>query len=172
MKIFINLLYFNIFVQYHTAEECLSKNIIKNNEKISIKNFKKFNELSFNCTDPLQISEIEIKPNEKQILDDTLNLTGLTIKPSDMFFEIKLKNLKGFNFESNPFKTLKLINYTNEILWGISTSDLKFFFGNILIDDNCSPSLLEQDFSQNFLSFFNLINFKDSRFSEFIPLYI
>ena len=73
---------------------------------IKCDNFDSFDQLNFklllNETRPREISELELSPSNPIILDHTLDLTGIAL-----YKDVKLRNLKGFELESNPFDSVR-----------------------------------------------------------------
>lgn len=65
------------------------------------------------------MSILEFKPNKQLILDNSLNLKGLQLKPvNDMFLTV-FENFKGFDLTSNPFMSnvsIQICQFLTKIL--------------------------------------------------------
>ena len=107
----------------------------RNTETIkTITNFNKLSELDFNqCNESITNSYWKLKPNNKIILDNTLNLKGLSIISTTNIL-IYLSNFKGFDLLSNPFKEIIFIHSSlNFVNWFIDHSNIDFYIDNKLI---------------------------------------
>ena len=68
-----------------------------NNQTVTITNFNNLSQLSFNqCKEPIIVHNWQLKPDEKLILDNTLNLKGLAIITENKFLNciVNLINFK------------------------------------------------------------------------------
>jgi hypothetical protein len=105
-----------------------------------ISDFSCFKDLNFtDCYIPLQkTSALEIRPNKKIILDDSLNMTGLIIASKSRYFGLIFTNIKGIDFKSNYMLDPQLkfeSGYGNEeIFLNLKSSNFDFYFGNQLMD--------------------------------------
>lgn len=89
-----------------------------NDYHVTLSNFERFEQLKFNCESPIRLTIWSIFPFESLILDESLNLTGLTILPIEKTYFVVMYNLKGFDLNFNPFKKLNLRNFNLErIIW-------------------------------------------------------
>ena len=105
----------------------------------TVTDFSNFKDLNFSdCYIPFQkVLTLEIRPNKKIILDDTLNMTGLKIASNNLYFGFMFSNIKGIDF--NPTSLLlKQIKFYQDFSKGIhfnfQLSDFQFYFHNELID--------------------------------------
>ncbi len=68
--------------------------------------FDSFSQLDFkslqNGSEPKKIYELELSPINPIILDSMLDLTGI-----ELYNDVKLRNIKGFEFKSNPFDSVR-----------------------------------------------------------------
>ena len=67
--------------------------------------FDSFDQLNFNpgnTNQPISLYELELEPNNKIMLDNSLDLKNLVITN-----EVKLRKISGFSYEQNPFSKLK-----------------------------------------------------------------
>jgi len=68
-----------------------------------ITNFNNLSQLSFDeCKKSIIVTDWGLKPNKKIILDNTLNLKGLTLLTNNEINFIHLNNFKGFDLLSKP----------------------------------------------------------------------
>ncbi len=124
---------------------CSFDSCLRYNDEFVLSDFSNFNELNFNCTKPINMSQLTIYPNKKIILDNSFNLNKLTIIPNQnqVSFCIKLFNLKGFQMTNyfDPFNQIKFVNFNKyrKIFYIISQSNFDFFISNntISINDQC-----------------------------------
>jgi hypothetical protein len=124
----------------------------RNTETIkTITNFNKLSELDFNqCNESITNSYWKLKPNNKIILDNTLNLKGLSIISTTNIL-IYLSNFKGFDLLSNPFKEIIFIHSSlNFVNWFIDHSNIDFYIDNKLITKkDCFNNTKWQNFLTN-----------------------
>ena len=107
--------------------ECALDSVELDTNKLILKNFKNLNELKFNCSKTFNISILEIRPDNKLLMDNSINFTGLTISALETYFSITLVNINGFDLEANPFTRIKLLNYYLEnIFWFITENLIKY----------------------------------------------
>ena len=137
----------------------------KDNDLRIIQNFDNLDELKFNCSKPIKMSILGLKPKKQIILDKSLNLTGLKIQPNQDNFAIMLENFKGFNLKSNPFED---INFTLSVskLWSISFSNFEFYEKENRIENICDEHLLKEILPKNQFNSFLLTLDSDTKFSE------
>ncbi len=122
--------------------ECPFKQNI-NNETITIENFDNFTQLEFKkCKKPIEISDFGLNPNNKLILDNSLDFKGLKLIPKNKVYNIYLSNFKGFDLLSNPFKEINFLQSAMRYAkWNIHKSNLNFYINNKLLTENeCSNS--------------------------------
>ncbi len=117
--------------------DCPFKSTI-NNQTVTLTNFNNLSQLSFNqCKEPIIVHNWQLKPDEKLILDNTLNLKGLAIITENKFLNciVNLINFKGFDLLSNPFKDINFIGYLSlkHVIWLIEQSNFEFYLNNKLI---------------------------------------
>ena len=125
--------------------ECALDSAELNTNKLILKNFKNFNELKFNCSKPFNISILEIRPDNKLLINNSINFTGLSISALETYFSITLVNINGFDLEANPFTGIKLLNYYLEnIFWFISSSNFEFYLQNKPINEFCDENLFKK----------------------------
>jgi len=119
------------------SDKCPFKETTKtSSQTVTISDFNNLNELSFNQCKTIKISILELKPNKKIILDNSLNLTGLTLTTQTIPFHIKLINFKGFDLLSHPFEDVNFIGNSLEYIdWSIENSNFNFFINNKLITE-------------------------------------
>lgn len=128
---------------------------------LTLENFNNFTQLHLNIKEKKLLADIYFKPRRKLILDDSLDLNRILSNDSTVYcgysnLLISLKNIKGFDLKSNPFKNLKLINLKDNFrvlsIYSLEYSNLDFYIGNELVDDRmCSEQLLQQ-INENFFS--------------------
>lgn len=159
MKKLFYLLLLTLFVnkRIKSIKECSfeTKKSLQDSQIITLTNFDQLSQLEFNCSEPISMGIWEIKPNGQIILDNTLNLTGLSIRSSGIYFSICLFNFKGLDIASNPFSQLHLINYSNEnIWWFLDNSKFDFYLNSVQINHKeCNFTML------NFLSKAQILRF-------------
>lgn len=137
-----------ILMQYQT-KYIKSGNVLERYKVI--KNFNSFNELNFTNFEQVLETNIILMPNKFILLNDSLNLTGLTVNlygfkilnPYSIRFYLCLNNLKGIDLESNPIKTLKAKPEPLDKCYILFNSNFDFYHKNKLIDSgNCDLKLL------------------------------
>ena len=127
-----------------------SSKTYKDNELILLLNFDSFSELQFKCSNPLVTSILALKPNRKLILDDSLNLNGLKIEPTQVEFAILLSDLTGFNLNKNPFRKIQFTNSrVKHILWSIKNTNFDFYHNNISSNNMCDERFFNDTSWQN-----------------------
>ena len=163
MKIIEILFIFIIFIYQtnNTSQSCSFDTAIRDNQLLLISNFDNFSQLSFNCPKPLNMSMLKLNPTRKIFLDDSLNFNQTKITSTQNLFSIILYHIKGFDLKSNPFKTLKLINYPeNYIFWTLTKTDMNFYYKNMLIDEYCNITLLDDNYWSSFLFKASIVQFE------------
>jgi hypothetical protein len=112
---------------------------------IELGNFDNLNQLNFSCNnETLFPSFIEIKPNRKLVLNNSLNFNGSIILPKNNVFSIMLNNFKGFEIQQNPFKYIQFINYKfYDIVLNVKNSNFDFYHNNL--NFFCNESYLIDD---------------------------
>ncbi len=128
-----------------------SKYAYRNNQIMSLNDFDKLEQLSFNCSKVTSMSILELRPKSTIVLDNSLNLIGNQINSTGSIFVILLTNFKGFEINSNPFEKINITDYDKDFIWwSIHYSWFDFYSKNKLINEKFC---LESNFKQtNFLS--------------------
>lgn len=75
---------------------CSFDDAYRDNQFFIVTNFDSLKKLNFNCTTRINMSMWGLKPSKKLILDNTLNLKDLKIKPSSAF-RFLFDNFEGFD---------------------------------------------------------------------------
>ncbi len=122
-------------------ECCFSTNSYRQDKWVTLTDFDRFDQLNFNCNQPINMSIWELKPAKKNlILDDSLKLNNLSIRvEGETYFSIELNNFYGFDLKSNPFRNLKLINFKSlYIYWVIRHSYFQFFHKHMSVNERCN----------------------------------
>ena len=85
--------------------------LILEKQILTIKNkFQSFSELNFTkCNDTFIDNEFIIFPKKKLLLDNSLDFKQISLYSKRMPLFVILKNIKGFDLESNPFETLPMV---------------------------------------------------------------
>jgi hypothetical protein len=104
-----------------------------NANSLTIKNFKRFNEIKFNCTKTINISVLQFIPDTKIILDNGLNLR---LAHTDRGINRSLSNLKGIDAYTNSEFNLNTTYLPNGFYIDISYSHFVFYANNTLFDSN------------------------------------
>ena len=169
----INLIYLIILIkqsiEVNIQKECCLLNgsySINIDDITLIDNFNDLNQLNFNCSKMINLSFLELKPLNKIILNDSLILNDLTIKPvKDQIFSVMFNNFKGFDIQSNSFKKIKFIDFNlNQTVWNIKNSYFDFYFKETNLNNYCNESL---NISTNFFSSSYIIVLHDTtRYSD------
>ena len=117
----------------------------RDNQAVALANYDSFSQLKFNCTETINISLLIFHPRKKLILDDSLSLKGVSFKITGAkpYFGIVFKNVRGFDLNSNHFKSMKMTNYKKEyIVWYFSNTDFIFYLNGSAVESNiCSSKL-------------------------------
>ena len=100
IKFLIRIYFYSIFcISLKQCQKCcLNSSVYTSTFSrifISIYNFKRFDELEFNCQSPVEMLYWEISPSKQLILNDDLDLTGLKIKLGERYLHLRFNNLKG-----------------------------------------------------------------------------
>jgi len=136
-----------IISETYGNEQCSFNDInkVKKDENFYIlKSFDKFSDLKFNCSQSINISMLGLKPDNRIILDKSLNFTGLVINPTQPHFAMVLHNLKGFGVNSNPFRVIKKSNKFNQAYLIFSIDQTNFdFFDDQNIPIKCENSVIK-----------------------------
>lgn len=148
---------------------CLSSPLI-----IKCNNFNRFNELDFTLllngnlsNGSRKIFELELEPLQPLIVDENLNLTGIELND-----RVTLRNINGFDINSNPFqkartnKTLNLFLYNSKIEFYSFVNESE----KINLIDNCRLDFFGEDFIPLFSSFNYIFLGRDVRYSKLCPL--
>ena len=112
-----------------------------------ISNFNSYKELNFTNCPVANILSLEIRPNGKQILDSSLNLTGLKIKPTYSYFTVVLKNIKGIDIHTNFISQIKFLDFQSvyPIYLYFHETNFDFYRKTKLIDNNsCDLNLYNE----------------------------
>jgi hypothetical protein len=125
-----------------------------------VDNFDKFSDLNFTkCKkNYINASIIEFNPNNKLILDNSLNFTGLELLErkntpfSSAIFTISFINLKGIDFKFNSYKNIVFLNKYDlkQIFWYIRNTNFDIYIKNQMINQKNCKSLFE--FTNSFLN--------------------
>ena len=116
---------------------------------LTIYNFKRFDQIKFNCSKTFKIMILQLIPDNFIILDNSLDLSGLLIdSPS---FALHFSNLKGIDVLTDSRFNLDRTNLEYDFYIDISYSHFIFYKNNAIFD---SEQCLEYARSQN-----NSINF-------------
>jgi len=143
------VMFFTYLLQtYQTGCSFSSSYAYRENEQTTLKYFRDFKDLEFNCSKPINITILEIKPKNQLILDNSLKFLSVTLKATKLAVVLILNNLKGFDCEANPFKNIKIIGYPIEYSWFIiKQSNFDFYKNGSLIDRNsCNENLSVNSF--------------------------
>jgi hypothetical protein len=138
------LTFFSIIILIESSNKCIfndnDKSYKDNNFRI-ITNFDSLDSISFNCSYQIDMSMLGFKPNKQLILDNSLNLKGLKVKPVNDMFLIVFENFKGFDLTSNPFK---FVNFSQKFykFWSISFSNFDFYYKNKPVNQVCNKNVL------------------------------
>jgi hypothetical protein len=125
--------------------------LILEKQILTIKNkFQSFSELNFTkCNDTFIDNEFIIFPKKKLLLDNSLDFKQISLYSKRMPLFVILKNIKGFDLESNPFETLRLIdsktNKTKKLYYFIlQDTFFNFYYRNKLVNNEmCNKNLLK-----------------------------
>jgi hypothetical protein len=94
-KIFCFVLVYLIKItNLKNCSSCPIKQAYITNGYVSLTDFNLFNQLNFTDCSMFNLSLLEIKSNQKVILDNSFDLTGLSINPIEKHFGIILKKIK------------------------------------------------------------------------------
>jgi hypothetical protein len=156
LKLFsILLIQICLFYLKQAKNECPIKQDTNNNCTI-LNDFDNFKQLDFSeCETYFSTFLLEIKPNEKIILDSTLNLNYLKISPINGLFVIVLNNLKGIDYKFKSFDEITFaLDYLPFIFYVFTTSNIDFYINNKLISrEMCSFEYFYVN--DTFFNFFN-----------------
>ena len=136
------------------------------NTSFIINNFNSFSEINIECSAIFEhIDYIEITPKKALILDSTLNLNGLHLYKSPIFYYFS--NLKGINvnldlINSIPTSSEKIINLQIIIQYGI----FDFYFTNTKILENEAECNSYRVQDKNFLTNLNKLRLANAIFSS------
>jgi hypothetical protein len=155
--------------------ECPFKEKKYNQSSEIIRHFNDLSQLEFTqCNESIIIKDWGLKPNQKLILDNTLNFKGLMINLINEIICIHLDNFNGFDLLSDPFKEIQFIVYTNKYdFWSIDSSNFHFYINNKLINEQ--ECLNNNTNWKNFLTnsmIFSLKITSNSRYSKKTCSYI
>lgn len=140
-----------IIINQVKADECSFS--VQKNTLATLKNFDAFNELSFEHCQNLSFESLQIIPNNKIILDDSLNFTNLQVISKYNVFNFILIKLKGIELNAvHPFTKLSIelkgdLSYKVYIL---DYSNFEFYFNKKLVNHQCNQNLKASH--KNFLS--------------------
>jgi hypothetical protein len=156
LKLFsILVIQISLFNFKQTNNECPVKQDTNNNYTI-LNDFDNFKQLDFSeCETYFNTFLLDIKPNEKIILDSTLNLNYLKISPNNGLFVILLNNLKGIDYKFKSFDEITFaLDYLPYIFYVFTTSNIDFYINNKLISKEiCSFEYFYEN--DTFFNFFN-----------------
>ena len=133
---------------------CSFDNALRDNWELILSDFSSFNQLNFNCTNPINMSQFTIYPNKQIILDKSFDLQKLNIiqKPGQFIFTIRLFNFKGFEIAADPFRQIfKNLKRNQFIEIAVHKSNFDFFISNISLNDHCDLKLFSPSELTSFL---------------------
>jgi len=123
---------------------CSFDNALRDNGELILSDFSRFDQLNFNCTNPLNMSQFTIYPNKQIILDKSFDLKKLNIiqKRNQFIFTIRLFNFKGFDIAADPFRQIFIDLKSNQFIEiAVHKSNFDFFISNISLNDHCDLKL-------------------------------
>lgn len=116
----ITLIFNSLLLAIGYDNECCFQSgfAYRHNQAVALTSYDSFSQLKFNCTEAIDVSLLIIHPRKKLILDDSLDLDGVCFQIANPkpYFGIAFINIKGFDLNSNPFKSMKLTNYMKEYM--------------------------------------------------------
>lgn len=129
------------------CKECSLDSAKRDTNELVLADFNELKDLNFDCSiSYLNLSILQFRPVKKLVLNSSLNLTGLVLTPIEREVSIKLLNFNGIDLTSNPFKSLKFINYSIErIFWIYMNSKFDFYSNSFLTSENCSLELIKSN---------------------------
>ena len=118
---------------------------------LTIDNFKRFDEIKFNCSKTFQVMILQFIPDNFIILDNSLDLSGLLIdSPS---FSLHFSNLKGIDILTDSRFNLDRTNLKYDFYIDISYSHFVFYKNNAIFDSElCLEYARSQNNSLNFFT--------------------
>jgi hypothetical protein len=152
--------------------ECSFDHALIDNNQVILTDFTNFNQIDFNCKNPINMSIFTIHPAKKIILDNSFKLKNTSIIATQKMFTINLRNFIGFDLSANPFKSMKLIHIDNiYIAWSIEESNLNFIYKNISFDSQCDSKLIEDTKWINYLfsGFSTIIDYSNQYLNPICP---
>jgi len=157
----------NVLTTNLNKECCFSTNSYRYDNWVILTDFYQFDQLNFNCNQPIDMSNWELKPTSKTlILDDSLKINNLSIRIDDQSdFSIVLNNFYGFDLSANPFRYLNLINFEFKyIFWMFKNSNFDFFYKNTSLNGKCDffMSTNREFFHESLFQKFKLLFLGDS----------
>ncbi len=127
-----------------------------------VENIQNFSELNFtNCNNKLTKNVLIIFPKKKLLLDNSLNFKQISLYSKQLPLFVMFRNLKGFDLESNPFKTLTFIDSrtnktSSSFFFILQDTFFDFYFRNELVNHEiCNKNLIEK--LKNQVNFFTWI---------------
>lgn len=126
-------------------------------------NFNSFTDLDFSTNKTnTTFNSISFTPNLKIKLDNSFNLTGLTLSSNN---EIELSNIESFSLELDPFKPLTIASSSRIFKLKIKDSNFHFLHENgSSINDHCDHS--NQVKSVKIFEFASFLTLQDILFIE------
>ncbi len=114
--------------------------IVKDYE--SLISFSEFNQLNFtSCYSPIKLKLLNIHPTKNIILNNSLNMTGLTVTLTSKYFYFVFQNIKGIDFTTNFTNFLKFENNRNAaVVWEFKDTNFDFYFENKMINNQMCNS--------------------------------
>jgi len=129
-------------------DRCSFDDAYRDNQFYIVTNFDSLKKLNFNCTTRINMSMWGLKPSKKLILDNTLNLKDLKIKPSSAF-RFLFDNFEGFDLDLNSFNEIQFVPQVKIKIWTLSNSNFNFFKKGMCVDSKCDESILNDRLQQN-----------------------
>ena len=138
----------------------------------TITDFNSFKELNFTDCDFVNVSSLEIQPNRKQVLDRSLNFTGLAINQVFGYIKFVFTNIKGIDTRMDLFSKIKIgdLQFGGPIILFFQETNFNFYYKTKLIDKNlCNLNLFNEitlnknGFMKRSFSFYlkKLVNFSN-----------
>jgi hypothetical protein len=142
--IFQFFFFIEIYSNLSQEQECCfdSSYALWNRNYVTLSYFQTFSELKFNCNLLMNITQMEILPLKRLILNGSLNFNGLRIRSIELsFIQFKLMNLKGFDLNSQAL--FYFTNLSSEKIWlNVAHSYFQFYSNNSLITtQSCHSNL-------------------------------
>ena len=159
----ILILFLLILIQSKAVLNLKSCNLNLYNAYLQIEeNIQNFSELNFtNCNNKLIKNVLIIFPEKKLLLDNSLNLKQISLYSKQIPLFFMFRKIKGFDLESNPFKTLRFIDSrtnksSSSFFFILQDTFFDFYFRNELVNHEiCNKNLIKKLINQ--VNFFTWI---------------